>query len=293
MRDNPPLVSVIIPCHRAQGTLERGLVSIAVAAQHAKIDGQIEVILGVDDGAHHDYAPLVQRWPFVRLVASDCLATGPSRARNRAMAVARGEFLAFMDADDSWNAGYLSALLPLAQAKGASFGATDVLDHDASLLGTLGGSKPDQLQLSEVGTLGGSLHPLVRRDLLPLNVLDRSQDVWSACMALVALGGVAPMSGTARYQLQLAPGTMTTIDDFSAQIAAAYQRLEQRALAATQLPQELRQTLVQVWRDKARLNKAFEQAQQLRASQALTPWPSFYHWRFAQPDFQGRAEGGT
>lgn len=89
---------------------------------------EVEIIVAADDGTdyrrHHDDG----LGPF-RCVPTGVRGGGAGPARNCALAAATAPFVAFLDADDEWEPGYLAALLPLAEREGAAFGRTRVLDH--------------------------------------------------------------------------------------------------------------------------------------------------------------------
>lgn len=91
---NAPLVSVIIPARNAERTLERALT--AVAAQ--KLEVPFEVVV-VDDGSTDGTAEVARNHaPLVRLLRNQSWQ-GPGAARNQGVAAARGQVLAFTDAD--------------------------------------------------------------------------------------------------------------------------------------------------------------------------------------------------
>lgn len=94
-------VSVIIPCFRCGGTIER-----AVGSVLAQSEPPLEVIV-VDD-ASSDGTPQVLRGlgelhgERVRVITLPRNA-GASAARNAGWDAARGELVAFLDADDTWH----------------------------------------------------------------------------------------------------------------------------------------------------------------------------------------------
>lgn len=88
-------VSVIIPAFNAEGTLPRALAT--VSTQTLK---PLEVIV-VDDGSRIPVEAMRSRMDErVRIVRQK--NSGAAAARNRGISEARGEWIAFLDADDEW-----------------------------------------------------------------------------------------------------------------------------------------------------------------------------------------------
>jgi len=97
----PPDVSVVIPHYQADSTVERAVTSAAYQTWRPK-----EIIV-VDDGSTDDQRTAFDTLPSIinavpiirhRLQCNG----GPARARNRGWELARGDFIAFLDADDTW-----------------------------------------------------------------------------------------------------------------------------------------------------------------------------------------------
>ena len=89
-------VSVVIPVHNAEGTLERALQSVLAQTVRPQ-----EVIV-VDDGSTDGSVEVARAFgPTVSIVQQGHL--GPSAARNVGMALSRSEWVALLDADDEWN----------------------------------------------------------------------------------------------------------------------------------------------------------------------------------------------
>jgi glycosyltransferase involved in cell wall biosynthesis len=99
MADNGPLVSVILPVRDGESFIGETLES-ALGQSY----GNIEVIV-VDDGSRDRTQAVVDAWiardSRVRMIAQ--ANRGVAHARNRAIAAARGEFIAPLDADDLWD----------------------------------------------------------------------------------------------------------------------------------------------------------------------------------------------
>jgi glycosyltransferase involved in cell wall biosynthesis len=104
-----PLVSVIIPAYNAAASIGAALDS--VVAQRVP---ELEVLV-VDDGSRDDTAAAVAAHPVGARLLRQANA-GPAAARNAAAAQARGEWLAFLDADDVWFPERLALQLAAARA---------------------------------------------------------------------------------------------------------------------------------------------------------------------------------
>jgi len=87
-----PLVSVLIPAYNAAGTIAETLDSV-----RRQTYPNIETIV-VDDGSTDETAAVLARHRHVRVVTTT--HRGLAAARNTALALARGEYLALLDADD-------------------------------------------------------------------------------------------------------------------------------------------------------------------------------------------------
>jgi cellulose synthase/poly-beta-1,6-N-acetylglucosamine synthase-like glycosyltransferase len=103
-----PQVSVVIPAYNAASTIVRAIDSV-LAQQGATLE-----IIIVDDGSSDRTVEVVQErigaLPQARLLRMK-KNSGVSAARNTGIHAARGEFLAFLDADDEWLPGKLSSQL--------------------------------------------------------------------------------------------------------------------------------------------------------------------------------------
>ncbi len=105
-------LSVIIPLYNKRNYVLRALDSIA-----AQTYTDFEIIV-VDDGSTDDSGLLVEAYPDKRIRTVSQRNQGPGAARNRGLAEARGELVAFLDADDEWLPCYLEKSVRLLQQLG-------------------------------------------------------------------------------------------------------------------------------------------------------------------------------
>src|SRR5580704_17250252 len=107
---SPPLVTAIIPCFNAAATLPRALDSIR-AQSYPNIE-----IIAVDDGSRDGTLALLRQQEALGVRVITQPNAGAAAARNAAIAIARGEFLAFLDADDEWHPDKLARQIKLLAA---------------------------------------------------------------------------------------------------------------------------------------------------------------------------------
>ena len=97
-----PLVSVVIPVRNGKEYIDEALHSV-LAQNYANLE-----IIVVDDGStDDDYDRLAQIDPSIRVVHLE--GRGVSFARNTGMRQSSGRYIAFLDADDIWFPGKLTA----------------------------------------------------------------------------------------------------------------------------------------------------------------------------------------
>ncbi len=122
-----PKVSIVIPNHNSSNLISETLDSV-----FAQTFTDFEVIL-VDDGST-DIAQLQTALkPYAdKLVFIVQENSGTASARNAAIGIARGEWIAFLDSDDIWFANYLTEQLAAAEEKNC-----DLIYCDAIQFGSI------------------------------------------------------------------------------------------------------------------------------------------------------------
>lgn len=127
------LVSVIMPVYNAAAWLRRSIGSV-LAQSHVRLE-----LIAVDDGSQDGSLALLEslarhdsRLRVLPLPAN----AGVAAARNAAIAVAQGNYVAFLDADDWWHADKLQLQLACMRSTGArvSYTAYWRVAEDGSVL---------------------------------------------------------------------------------------------------------------------------------------------------------------
>ena len=181
-----PLVSVIVPAYRAGDTIADALTSICSCGLDLS---RVEVVIAPDDGT--DYRAFAPAALSTTCTEPGPVASGVGPARNRAIAQARGTYLAFLDADDTWSEGYLERLMPLAIEGGIAFSPTTIMKGTQRILSL---PAEDRLDFASVGKTGASFRPLVHRDRAGRFENVYAQDILHALELVSLAGGSAPVS---------------------------------------------------------------------------------------------------
>ena len=105
------LVSVIVPAFRSAATLKRTLQSLAVQSMVNNLYEVVVVLNGPDDGMVQLLEALTQQPQYSNLRWVRAARTGAGHARNIGLSLARGEFVTFVDADDSVQPRFLEQLV--------------------------------------------------------------------------------------------------------------------------------------------------------------------------------------
>lgn len=95
-------LSIVIPVYNGALLLNRCLDSIFIQ----KTQYTYEVIL-IDDGSTDDSVELIKARKESNIILFQQQNAGPAIARNRGIELAKGKYVAFIDADDYWNQGYI------------------------------------------------------------------------------------------------------------------------------------------------------------------------------------------
>ena len=114
-----PLVSVIIPVFNAEKTIER-----AVRSVENQTYKNWELIL-VDDCSSDDSLEVLKSLENKKICAiHQTRNSGPAVTRNTGIKAAKGDFVAFLDADDFWDAQKLEKQLKFMEEKDCAFSYT-------------------------------------------------------------------------------------------------------------------------------------------------------------------------
>ncbi|MFP7834830.1 glycosyltransferase family 2 protein [Marisediminicola sp. LYQ134] len=187
------LVSVVLPLHNAEGYLDRAI------SQLEALDASIPYeFIVIDDHSTDGTAARVKQWvdsSSSRVTIHHATGAGVANARNEAMRLCSGEFVWFVDADDSWDSRIVTEMAAaIGSADIAACNARKVNDtgdevgliDDAPRLESISGEEAFLRMLE--GTLQGHLwNKLFRRESLPFDMFPstRAHSDMGALLALL------------------------------------------------------------------------------------------------------------
>ena len=122
-------MSVIVPAYNSASTIEDTLRSVV-----RQTYGDWEIVVADDASADDSAAVAAAVDPRVRVVRAERNG-GPAAARNLALAHARGELVALLDADDRWLPEYLQTMVSAYDREDRGTGAVGVVCCDAYVEG--------------------------------------------------------------------------------------------------------------------------------------------------------------
>ncbi len=123
-----PLVSIIIPMYNAEKYIEETIKSVMlqtyqnweiIVVSNASTDRSEELIASLDDAR-------------IQVIKSDINSGGPAKPRNIGLGHAKGEYIAFLDADDLWTKDKLEVQLSYMLENNVNFSSTGKINIDES-----------------------------------------------------------------------------------------------------------------------------------------------------------------
>ena len=121
-----PLISVVVPCFNAEAFIGRTIESVL-----AQTYRRFELIV-VDDKSSDASTQIVRFFELtdkrVRLISLQRNSGAPAAPRNAGVSAARGEWIAFLDADDLWHPSKLELQMASLRESGASMCSTGMKD---------------------------------------------------------------------------------------------------------------------------------------------------------------------
>lgn len=166
--ENEPLVSVVIPVYNVERYIEQ-----AVASVLAQTYRNIEVIV-VDDASPDQSIKIIrQKFHDSRLRIVRQKNRGLAGARNTGIRSASGDYVAFLDSDDFWQANKVEEHMQIMQAQagcGISFCSSLFVDEQGQSLGRLQAPrKKTGYQAKDIfcrNPIGNGSVPIIRKGVL-------------------------------------------------------------------------------------------------------------------------------
>ena len=159
-----PKVSVIVPAYNVARFIE-GAIDSVLAQSYTDFE-----LLIVNDGSTDDTVERCARHPDPRIRIVDQKNRGLAGARNSGIREARGDYLAFLDADDLWRSDKLErhvAHLDRRPDVGVSFSVSQFMAEDGEVLSMYQSPKLDGIDAGDIlcrNPVGNGSAPVIRRE---------------------------------------------------------------------------------------------------------------------------------
>lgn len=169
MGEIQPLVSVIMPAYNSEKYIGKSIESVL-----AQDYGKFELII-VDDGSKDGTKSIVEQYAKndIRIKLLEQANQGVSVARNKGLDTATGEYVAFLDSDDLWDADNLSVMVQAAECTKSGFvcASMDIINADGTKQKANTAYKDGELMdfvtnNNEIRFFGGIGSVIIRRDIL-------------------------------------------------------------------------------------------------------------------------------
>ena len=225
-----PLVSVLIPCFRAQSFLPDALVSLE--RQHYR---PIEVVIISDDGC--DYSAFTQYVQGLRVIhcSTGRIGSGAPNAKNVGLLHASGAVIAKLDADDILLPDYLARTVPVALRYGACLTGRQPVDFAS--LGSIETRNPSRyselssglLSMDDYVHMTFNWDALYRRDLLALlKWPDQFEEDLYFEAAVFERVGFVPFEKAQSYLYRMRQGSICNREETLREVQQSYTMMMQQ-----------------------------------------------------------------
>lgn len=156
------LVSVIIPCYNSEKHMEMTL-QFALAQTHKNLE-----IIIIDDGSTDNSVSIVESYVQKdKRVHIICLKKNngrPSVPRNIGISRSKGEYIAFLDADDLWHPRKIELQIQYMKARNCSFSSTNMINFkdEKELISAINRVNADIIEIEKIDH-----DKLLRKNIIP------------------------------------------------------------------------------------------------------------------------------
>ena len=169
MGEIQPLVSVIMPAYNSEKYIGKSIESV-LAQDYEKFE-----LIIVDDGSKDGTKSIAEQYAKndIRIKLLEQANQGVSVARNKGLDTATGEYVAFLDSDDLWDADNLSVMVQAAECTKSGFvcASMDIINADGTKQKANTAYKDGELMdfvtnNNEIRFFWGIGSVIIRRDIL-------------------------------------------------------------------------------------------------------------------------------
>ncbi|MCC7005102.1 MAG: glycosyltransferase family 2 protein [Ottowia sp.] len=186
-----PKISILTATYQSPTLLERAIMSLLAQTRQ-----DWEMVISPDDGlCYEKFACVDQR---IRLIHSTEIKSGPGAARNRALNVAAGEYIAVLDDDDVFPPNFVEKVLFSLENTDSVTVPTAYFSESGRLIREIG-HMLNHLGISDFARELGSMHVIAKRKGYLQWKDGFAEDVLHTCEMIDLAGGHIPIQRETRY----------------------------------------------------------------------------------------------
>ena len=227
-----PDISIIIPVFNAQDTLKTSIKSI-INQKYKYIKPKIELILSIDDNKKYEELTKTKSDNVkIKIIKTNKQGSGPGNARNRGIKISRGNYIGFLDADDSYSSEYIEEMLDLVKKKGVAIAPTHVFKNNKRIK-VFKGNKNNILTINDISDNPCSYQPMISRKRIKYFEERPSQDIYNLSKILNKSSIAIIKHGY--YILNLKESSLTRKKNFYHNLNQAYKFYQIKSLKEKQI----------------------------------------------------------
>ena len=219
-------ISIIIPVYKAKDTISYAINSI-LKQKFKYLKPKIEIIISIDDQNKYDeYLKTNNKKIKVKIISTKKNGSGAGNARNYGIKKAKGKFIGFLDADDSYSENYIEEMFYNVNKTGIVTAPTYIFRNNKKII-EFRGIKKNLLTMEDLSKNPCSFHPFLKREFVNKFQEKPSQDIYN--LAELLNNSDIKMIKNSYYKLNISNNSYTRNKNFNSDVDRAYKFYQLKA----------------------------------------------------------------
>ena len=220
-------ISIIIPVYKAKDKIGYAIDSI-LKQKFKYLKPKIEIIISIDDlDKYEEYLKTNNKQIKVKIISTKKNGSGAGNARNYGIKNAKGKYIGFLDADDSYSENYIEEMYYNVKKTGIVTAPTYIYRNNIKII-EFRGIKKNLLTMEDISKNPCSFHPFLKRELVNKFQEKPSQDIYN--LAELLNNSDIKMIKNSYYKLNISNKSYTRKKNFNNDIEKAYKFYQLKAI---------------------------------------------------------------